>query len=106
MLRPARVVLLVASVLAAATACGSSPAAERRDDGRDDTVQIVTGFYPLQWVSEQVAGSRAEVTNLTRPGGEPHDLELGPREVARIGEADLVVYLAGFQPAVDEAVQQ
>jgi zinc transport system substrate-binding protein len=46
------------------------------------------------------------VANLTPPGAEPHDLELGPRQVAAVGEADLVVYLAGFQPAVDEAVRQ
>ena len=33
-----------------------------------------------------------------------HDLELSPRQIASIAEADLVVYLGGFQPAVDDAV--
>jgi zinc transport system substrate-binding protein len=37
---------------------------------------------------------------------EPHDLELTPSQVADIGQADLVVYLAGFQPAVDEAIAE
>ena len=37
---------------------------------------------------------------------EPHDLELTPQDVAAVGEADLVVYLSGFQPAVDAAVEQ
>lgn len=69
-------------------------------------VAVRASFYPLQWVSEQVAGPRAAVTNLTPPGVEPHDLEMGPREVAAIAEADLVVYLEGLQPAVDEAVEQ
>jgi len=46
------------------------------------------------------------VITLTQPGTEPHDLELSPRQVASVADADLVVYLGGFQPAVDEATQQ
>jgi zinc transport system substrate-binding protein len=53
-----------------------------------------------------VGGDAATVENLTEPGAEPHDLELTPQQVARLGEGDLVVYLEGFQPAVDEAVAQ
>jgi zinc transport system substrate-binding protein len=44
------------------------------------------------------------VRNLTKPGAEPHDLELTPHDVAELADADLVVYLSGFQPAVDTAV--
>lgn len=48
-----------------------------------------------------------DVTNLTPPGAEPHDLELTPREVARIEQADVVLYLShGFQPAVSKAAEQ
>ena len=39
-------------------------------------MQVVTGFYPLQYVAQRVAGTHAEVTNLTSPGVEPHDTEL------------------------------
>jgi zinc transport system substrate-binding protein len=45
------------------------------------------------------------VSSLTPPGAEPHDLELTPKDVAKISDADLVVYLGGFQPAVDDAVK-
>ncbi len=69
-------------------------------------LRIVAGFYPLQFLAERVGGDRVTVTNLVQPGAEPHDLELSPRQVAEIADADLVVYLAGFQPAVDEAVEQ
>jgi zinc transport system substrate-binding protein len=44
--------------------------------------------------------------SLTPPGAEPHDLELAPEDVASVADADLVVLLEGFQPAVDEAVEQ
>ena len=70
-----------------------------------DGVQVATAFYPLQYVAERVAGDRAEVENLTAPGGEPHDLELTVKETADVADADLVVYLHGFQPSVDDAVE-
>ncbi len=61
-------------------------------------------FYPLAFVAERVGGARVEVANLTPPGVEPHDVELTARDTAAIADADLVVYLAGFAVAVDEAI--
>ena len=67
---------------------------------------IVAAFYPLAFVAAQVAGTDAEVVDLTRAGEEPHDLELSPRDVARVHDARLVVYAGdGFQPAVEDAVR-
>ncbi|HEU5038472.1 MAG TPA: metal ABC transporter substrate-binding protein [Nocardioides sp.] len=74
--------------------------------GLDNGVQVATAFYPLQYVTERVAGGHAEVENLTAPGGEPHDLELTIRETADVAQADLVVYERGFQPSVDAAVDE
>jgi zinc transport system substrate-binding protein len=88
--------LMVGAVLAA---CSASPP---RAPG--DAVRVVVALYPLQFVVEQVGGETVSVKNLVQPGAEPHDLELSPRQVADVADADLVVYLGGFQPAVDEAV--
>ena len=74
--------------------------------GLDNGVQVATAFYPLQYVTERVAGGHAEVENLTAPGGEPHDLELTVRETADVAQADLVVYERGFQPSVDATVDE
>ncbi|RIQ21636.1 metal ABC transporter substrate-binding protein [Jiangella rhizosphaerae] len=71
-----------------------------------DGLTVAASFYPLAFVTERVAGDHATVDNLTQAGGEPHDLELTARQVGEISDADLVVYLAGFQPSVDEAVEQ
>ena len=76
------------------------------DDSSASGRTVVSAFYPLQYVAERVAGDLADVENLTEPGGEPHDLSLSVRQTAEVAEADLVVYLAGFQGAVDEAVEQ
>jgi zinc transport system substrate-binding protein len=72
----------------------------------DGVIRVVASFYPLQFVAQQVGGEQVRVTSLTQPGVEPHDLELSPRQVASVYDADLVVYLGGFQPAVDEATRQ
>src|SRR4051794_22217737 len=69
-----------------------------------DGIQAAAAFYPLAYAADRVAGDHATVTNLTTPGGEPHDLELTPQETADVVRADLVVYLPGFQPSVDDAV--
>jgi zinc transport system substrate-binding protein len=96
MLRP---VVLLATALAAAGLSGCTPA--RHDaDGR---VSIAASFYPLAWVSEQIAPG-ADVTDLTHPGMEPHDVELTFAQTVDLARADLVVYERGFQPAVDQGV--
>ncbi|WP_223148277.1 metal ABC transporter substrate-binding protein [Actinotalea sp. JY-7885] len=71
----------------------------------DDRVLVLASIYPLQYVAEQVGGDHVRVEPLTPPGAEPHDLELSPRQVRAVGEADVVVLLGGFQAAVDEAVE-
>src|SRR6478735_3426545 len=83
-------------------ACGGSG----EPSAQPGQLRIVTAFYPLQFVAERVAGDHGVVTSLTQPGAEPHDVELTPRQVASVTDGDAVVYIKGFQPAVDEAVAQ
>ena len=73
--------------------------------GASAGLNVVASFYPLQYVTGRIAGDRAEVSSLTAPGAEPHDLELTAKAVGEVSDADLLVYLHGFQPAVDEAVE-
>jgi zinc transport system substrate-binding protein len=99
--------MLKRAARAAALGLLALPLAACADDGgaADGRLAVVTSFYPLQYVTERVAGDRAQVSDLTRPGSEPHDLELAPRDVAAITDADLVVYLGGgFQPSVEDAL--
>jgi zinc transport system substrate-binding protein len=96
-----RIVLLCAVAVATLglAGCGGS---ETSAGGEE----VVAAFYPLAFAAEQVAGPGVDVVDLTRAGEEPHDLELSPRDVARIQKAKLVVYAGrGFQPAVEDAVQ-
>jgi zinc transport system substrate-binding protein len=95
----------LAMTVAGALAVLAVPGCAGLDDGPSGP-RVVAAFYPYAYVAERVAGEHVEVDNLTAPGIEPHDLELSPQQVADISEADLVVYEKGFQPAVDEAVEQ
>jgi zinc transport system substrate-binding protein len=100
-----RVALLSLSLSAGLllAACGGRVGAER-PVGQHGQLRLVASFYPLQWATQQVTGRHAVVGSLTKPGAEPHDLELTPQDVAKVADADLVVYLGGFQPAVDDAI--
>jgi len=96
-----RLVSLSLGVLVLA-GCGSATGAAAGGAG----LAVRASFYPLQWISEEIGSDAVTVSGLTPPGAEPHDLELSPRDVAAISDADLVVFLADFQPAVDNAVAQ
>ena len=99
-----RAVVAGATALAALTlvGCGGSTASGSGDGKLD----VVTSFYPLEFIARSVGGDAVHVTTLTAPGVEPHDLELTPKQVGHVATANLVVYEKGLQPAVDEAIDQ
>ena len=86
-------------------ACSASPATSGAPAG-PEALEVMAATYPLQYATEQVGGAHVAVTSLTPPGVDAHDLELSPHAVAQLSRADLVVYLSGFQAAVDDAVAQ
>ena len=97
----------LALAAASLTAC-SQPAASTPSDSTAQTggqLKVMASFYPLKYLTEQIGGELTSVTSLTPDGAEPHDLELSPASVDQLGKADAVVYLKGFQSAVDEAVE-
>ncbi|MEU1869293.1 zinc transport system substrate-binding protein [Streptomyces ambofaciens] len=84
------------------SACSSDSSAA----GNTDKFDVVASFYPMEYLAEQIGGDHVNVTTLTEPGQEPHDLELSAKQTAQMGEADAVLYLKSLQPAVDEAIGQ
>ena len=102
-LRAVLAALLALGLAAVVSGCAALTSTNHRTDGKPN---LVAAFYPLQFVAQQVGGDRVSVTNLVQPGVEPHDLELTPRQVAQVVDADAVIYLGDFQPAVDSAVTE
>jgi zinc transport system substrate-binding protein len=99
-----RVVAALLALCATATVTGGC--AGRGSGFSGGRLDVVTAFYPLRFLATEIGGTAVSVSDLTKPGAEPHDVELGPRQVATVVDAGLVVYLKGFQPAVDQAVAQ
>ena len=95
----AGIVLTFFLVLLAASGCGTgSHAASSKP-------LVVAAFYPIAYAAERIDPG-AEVDNLTPAGAEPHDLELTPRDVGHVRNADTVLYFGeGFMPALETAVE-
>jgi zinc transport system substrate-binding protein len=90
-------IVLTLMALLATAACGGS------DDG-GSAEHVIAAFYPIAYAAERIAPD-AHVENLTPAGAEPHDVELSPRTVEEIEDADTVLYFgAGFMPALEETV--
>ena len=100
-LSSSRIPAVLAALVVATSLAGCSSERAPSSDGR---LQVEASFYPLQWMAQRVGGAHVDVGSLTKPGAEPHDLELTPKDVAAVADADLVVYLSGFQASVDAAV--
>jgi zinc transport system substrate-binding protein len=97
--------MVVAALLAVlallAAGCSSSDGTSGADG---DRLSVTVSVFPLADAAEHVGGDLVEVTNLTPPGVEPHDLELTPDDIEAIQSADVVLLMGGgFQPAVEDA---
>jgi len=93
---------VVASLGLILAGCSSS------EDSTDATgkVTVVAALYPLEFVATSIGGDLVDVVNVTPPGVEPHDLELTPSQIITLDDADLLLYISGFQPALEEAAEQ
>jgi manganese/iron transport system substrate-binding protein len=53
---------------------------------------VLTTFTVLADLAREVAGERADIASITRPGAEIHDYEPTPQDIARAQGADLVLW--------------
>jgi zinc transport system substrate-binding protein len=89
----------------AAALAGACSGAQGTPKG--DRPAVVAAFYPLFEAASRVGGERVVVEDLTPVGTEPHDIELSTDDLDAVLDADLMLYLGGgFQPAVEDAVEQ
>ncbi|MFJ9667546.1 metal ABC transporter substrate-binding protein [Streptomyces sp. NPDC101219] len=98
----AAVTAVTALGLGTLSACAGDSAAA----GNTDKFDVVASFYPMAFLAERIGGEHVNVTSLTQPGQEPHDLEISAKQTAQLQESDAALYLSGLQPSVDEAIGQ
>ncbi|MDI1289441.1 MAG: zinc ABC transporter substrate-binding protein, partial [bacterium] len=69
---------------------GCDRQAPNRNDG-PKVVRVVTTFTILQDMAQNVAGDKAIVESITKPGAEIHDYEPTPLDIVKAQSADLVL---------------
>ena len=98
-----RLVATLVAVVVVATLAGGCGAGGDGGTG-DGRLRVVAGFARLAEVAERIGGEAVDVTDLTPPGAEPHDLELTSDEIDAVDDADVMLYLGGgFQPGLEAA---
>lgn len=72
---------------------GCSPAANMEND--DGKISIVATAFPQYDFARQIAGDRANITLLLKPGMEAHSYEPSPKDIIRISKCDLFLNVGG-----------
>ncbi len=58
----------------------------------EDRMKVVTTFTVLADMAANVAGDRADVVSITKPGAEIHGYEPTPQDIVRASDADLILW--------------
>jgi manganese transport system substrate-binding protein len=102
-----RIMHILLLVLAAVAASGCAAFDDSANAGPGDKPLVVTSFTILEDMAREVAGDRAEVRSITKPGAEIHHYEPTPRDIANAHGADLVIANGmGLELWFDQFLQQ
>ena len=77
------------------TVAASGPATENPQDV-DNRLVVVTTLFPQYDFVRILAGDRVSASLLLPPGIEPHTFEPTPKDIVKIGQADLFIYTGGL----------
>ena len=92
-------------VLSACSSATEDASPSQSASATGEVVIVHAAFYPLEFLAKTIGGDQIQVISLTVPGAEPHDMELTPVQVAELENISLALYIEGFMPAVDEAIE-
>jgi zinc transport system substrate-binding protein len=71
----------------------------------ESKVQVSTSFYPLYFFASEIGGDKADVTNITPAGVEPHDYEPTAKEIAAIYDSQLLILNGGVVSWADSILE-
>jgi manganese/iron transport system substrate-binding protein len=80
------------AIAALAIACASFPLASMAQAQARKPFRVVTTFTVIQDIAQNVAGDKAIVESITKPGAEIHDYQPTPLDIVRAQAADLVLW--------------
>lgn len=98
---------IVAAMSALTLALGLASCSDSSDDskgGSSGKLKVAASFYPIQWLTQQIGGDHVDVSSVTPAGAEPHEFEIGTKQIAELNKTKALFYVKGFQPSLDDAV--
>ena len=93
-----KVWILLGAFLFLLAGCGSPKGTQADRTGfsdEEEKLKVVTTIFPPYDFVRQVAGDRAEVIMLLKPGMESHSYEPSPRDILAIMDSDFFFYAGG-----------
>ena len=79
--------------------CGGSQGTDK------SKLQVAASFYPMAEFVQAVGGDKVQVTTLVPDGAEPHDWEPSPKDLTRLGKAQVFVYNGMVEPWAEQALE-
>jgi len=83
-----------------------SPTLKSSHQVKSDKIQVVASFYPVYFLSKEIAGDKADVFNITPAGAEPHDYEPTAQDMARMENSRMIVINGGGLEAWSDNAEQ
>ena len=78
--------------------CGGQQSADK------NKLQVAASFYPMAEFASAVGGQHVQVACLVPDGVEPHDWEPSPKDLTRLGRAQVFVYNGMVEPWAQQAL--
>ncbi|WP_077597619.1 metal ABC transporter solute-binding protein, Zn/Mn family [Olsenella urininfantis] len=84
-------------------ACGKTQASQAPSGTPGTRPVVYASFFPVKDLTERIVGDKMEVRSIIQGNQEPHDFELQTSDMAKISQADLIVYNgAGMEAFIDD----
>lgn len=90
---------IVAALVVIAFAAVGTFFALSRGSKNVDKISIITSNFPAFDFARAVAGDKAEIKMLVKPGTETHDFEPTPQDIIDVKSSDLFIYTGGESDA-------
>jgi zinc transport system substrate-binding protein len=94
-MKKSRILSLILSLALAFGICSVFAGCSADKGSGDGKISIVTTVFPQYDFARQIAGDRADVTLLLKPGMEAHSYEPTPKDIIEISHCDLFLNVGG-----------
>jgi zinc transport system substrate-binding protein len=97
-----RMALFICVLALLASALPANP--QRDTDRANGKINVVTTIFPPYDFVREIAGSNVNLTMLLPPGAESHSFEPTPRDIIRVQNCDVFIYVGGESDAWVERI--